>query len=85
MRDATGRKVAEVPIEEVVVLPGQTRILPITLVGPLPAGNYTALAVLNYGDPSRDVAADLPFTLKSPLAAPLTPPPSQEGEKGGTP
>jgi hypothetical protein len=85
VRDATGRKVAEVPIEEVVVLPGQTRILPITLVGPLPAGNYTALAVLNYGDPSRDVAADLPFTLKSPLAAPPTPPPSQEGEKGGTP
>jgi len=69
VRDTSGRKVAEVLIEEEVVLPGQVRILPIALVGPLPVGNYTALAILNYGDPSKDVAADLPFTLRTPLAA----------------
>ncbi|GGN00899.1 hypothetical protein GCM10007092_13690 [Thermus composti] len=84
VRDGQGRKVAEVAIEEVVVLPGQVRLLPIALVGPLPAGAYTALAILNYGDASKDVAADLPFTLRTPLAAPPEPPP-QEGEKGGSP
>ena len=71
-------------MEEVVVLPGQVRLLPIALVGPLPTGSYTALAVLNYGDPTKDVAADLPFTLEAPLAAPPAPPPA-EGEKEGTP
>jgi len=85
VRDTSGRKVAEVLIEEEVVLPGQVRILPIALVGPLPVGNYTALAILNYGDPSKDVAADLPFTLRTPLAAPPAPPPPPEGEKGGSP
>ncbi|AEV17192.1 MAG: hypothetical protein NZ846_01040 [Thermus sp.] len=85
VRDPSGRKVAEVAIEEEVVLPGQVRILPVSLVGPLPAGNYTALVVLNYGDPERDVAADLPFTLRAPLAAPPAPPTPPEGEKGGTP
>ncbi|WP_105317527.1 hypothetical protein [Thermus tenuipuniceus] len=83
VRDASGRKVAEVEVEEVVVLPGQVRILPVTLVGPLPVGSYTALAILNYGDTTKDVAADLPFTLRTPLAAP--PSPGEEGEKGGTP
>lgn len=81
VRDATGKKVAEAEVEEVVVLPGQVRVLPVALVGPLPVGNYTALAILNYGDPAKDVAADLPFVLRAPLA----PPPSREGEKGGTP
>ena len=84
VRDASGKKVAEVAVEEVVVLPGQVRLLPIALVGPLPTGSYTALAVLNYGDPTKDVAADLPFTLEAPLAAPPAPPPA-EGEKEGTP
>ncbi|WP_243030827.1 DUF916 domain-containing protein [Thermus altitudinis] len=84
VRDAAGRKAAEVEIEEVVVLPGQVRILPVILVGPLPVGSYTALAILNYGDPGKDVAADLPFALRTPLAAPPAPP-SEEGEKGGTP
>ncbi|WP_234553608.1 DUF916 domain-containing protein [Thermus caliditerrae] len=83
VRDASGRKAAEVEVEEVVVLPGQVRVLPVSLVGPLPAGGYTALAILNYGDPSKDVAADLPFTLRTPLAAPPQPP--SEGEKGGSP
>lgn len=85
VRDASGRKVAQVEVEEVVVLPGQVRVLPVALVGPLPAGSYTALAILNYGDPNKDVAADLPFTLRTPLAAPPAPAPSQEGEKGGSP
>ncbi|WP_243089341.1 DUF916 domain-containing protein [Thermus neutrinimicus] len=84
VRDGAGRKVAEVEVEEVVVLPGQVRILPVALVGPLPVGNYTALAILNYGDPTKDVAADLPFTLRTPLAAPPAPP-ADEGEKGNTP
>lgn len=84
VRDSMGRKVAEAEVEEVVVLPGQVRILPVILVGPLPAGNYTALAILNYGDPTKDVAADLPFTLRTPLSAPLGPP-ANEGGKGGTP
>ncbi|MBW6394040.1 MAG: DUF916 domain-containing protein [Thermus sp.] len=84
VRDGSGRKVAEVEVEEVVVLPGQVRILPITLVGPLPVGNYTALAILNYGDATKDVAADLPFTLRTPLSAPPAPP-ADEGEKGKTP
>lgn len=81
VRDQGGRTVAQVEVEEVVVLPGVVRVLPVTLVGPLPPGNYTALAVLNYGDPAKDVAADLPFTLKTPLAAPKAP---EEGQ-GGAP
>ncbi|MDM7323413.1 MAG: hypothetical protein P3W93_000175 [Thermus sp.] len=84
VRDASGRKAAEVEIEEVVVLPGQVRILPVTLVGPLPVGSYTALVILNYGDPGKDVAADLPFSLRIPLAAPPAPS-DKEGEKGGSP
>ena len=81
VRDASGKRVAEAEVEEVVVLPGQVRVLPVALVGPLPVWNYTALAILNYGDPAKDVAADLPDALRAPLA----PPPSREGEKGGTP
>lgn len=84
VRDSAGRKAAQVEVEEVVVLPGQVRILPVSLVGPLPAGSYTALVILNYGDPSKDVAADLPFTLRAPLTAPPAPP-TPEGEKGGSP
>ncbi|KGQ21910.1 hypothetical protein [Thermus filiformis] len=80
VRDQAGKVVASLPVEEVVVLPKSERILPISLVGPLPAGAYTAFVLLNYGDPTKDVAADYPFQLKAPLAAPKTAP-TQEGQK----
>ncbi len=81
VRDEGGKVVAELSIETLVVLPKSQRVLVVSLVGPLPPGAYTALFILNYGDPAKDVAADLPFTLQAPLAAPKEPPSPEEGGK----
>lgn len=74
VRDQSGASVIEAAIERSVVLPGGTRAFQINVVGPLPAGNYTALVVLNYGDSERDVAGAHDFTLSEPLIEPSTEP-----------
>lgn len=67
IRNASGKMVAVTLIKLQVVLPGATRILQVSLSGPLPAGDYTALAILNYGDKGKDIAGEYTFTLKQPL------------------
>ncbi len=70
IRDSSGKLVSAAIFRRQVILPGALRILQTTLNGPLPAGDYTALVVLNYGDKSRDVAGEYNFTLKAPLSEP---------------
>jgi hypothetical protein len=67
IRDSSGKTVAAAPFIQQVVLPGTTRILQTSLTGPLGAGDYTALVVLNYGDKNKDIAGEYSFTLKKPL------------------
>ena len=55
------------------MLPGVDRAFQINVVGPLPAGNYTALVVLNYGSDEQDVAGAIDFTLTEPLLERGTP------------
>lgn len=68
--DAEAQPVTEVVIKKSVVLPGVPRAFVLGVYGPLPAGNYTALAVLDYGDPDRELAGSLDFTLTERLGAP---------------
>lgn len=70
VRDSNGSTVIEVEIPRRVVLPQSTRAIVVNLVGPLPAGNYTAVLVLDYGDESREVAGALDIQLSQPLAEP---------------
>ncbi len=70
IRTVTGELVDTVPVEREVALPGLVKSLNIALYGPLPASEYLALAVLNYGDFTRDVAAELVFEVPIDLAAP---------------
>lgn len=67
VRNERGETVIEAAIERTVVLPGVDRAFQINVVGPLQAGNYTALVVLNYGDEERDVAGAIDFVLTEPL------------------
>jgi len=73
LRDEQGQNVIEAQIERSVVLPGVDRAFQINVVGPLPAGNYTALVVLNYGSDEQDVAGAIDFTLTEPLLERGTP------------
>lgn len=67
--DASGIAVIETDIERTIVLPASERAFSINLIGPLPAGDYTALVVLDYGDAEREVAGTLDFRLPEGLAA----------------
>jgi hypothetical protein len=69
VRDARGEPVIEAAIDRQVVLPESTRVFQIDLVGPLPAGDYTALVVLDYGDDELEVAGTHDFTLREDLPA----------------
>lgn len=67
VRNEQGETVIEAAIERTVVLPGVDRAFQINVVGPLPAGNYTALVVLDYGDEEQEVAGAIDFALDEPL------------------
>ncbi len=81
VRDSAGTVVIEVAIPRRVILPASTRALVVSLFGPLPIGNYTAVLVLDYGDETREVAGAFDFQLQSPLAAP----PVATDEQGSPP
>ncbi len=72
LRNDRGETVIEATIDKSVVLPGGERAFQVNVMGPLPAGNYTALVVLNYGDDERDVAGSYDFLLSEPLGEPDT-------------
>jgi hypothetical protein len=72
VRGRDGNVIAPLLIPVQVVLPGATRDFVVKMTGPFSAGNYVALAVLNYGDKDQDVAGEVSFSLKQPLAAPPT-------------
>lgn len=67
LRDMMGEVAMNFPITRDIVLPGAPRILIVELEGPLDAGQYTALFILNYGDEDIDVAGDKSFVLTEPL------------------
>jgi hypothetical protein len=68
IRDSSGKAVAAAAFKQQVVLPGALRAMQILFSGPLPAGDYTALVILNFGDKNKDIAGEYNFTLKKPLA-----------------
>lgn len=72
LRDERGEAVIEAQIQRSVVLPGTERAFQINVVGPLPAGNYTALVVLNYGSDEVDVAGAIDIFLEEPLLEPVS-------------
>ncbi len=74
VRNVEGRVVGEATIDRSVVLPGSTRVILARFHGPLPAGDYVALAVLNYGDPNVDIAGQTTFHLGQALDAPTKTP-----------
>lgn len=67
LRDELGDAVIEAQVPRSVVLPGAERAFQINVLGPLPAGNYTALVVLNYGDDEVDVAGAIDIFVEEPL------------------
>lgn len=70
VRDGRGETAIEAAVDRQVVLPGSERVLQFNLVGPLAAGNYTALVVLDYGAEDVEVAGTHDFTLVDDLVAP---------------
>ncbi len=70
VRNARGEVVGRVEVDRTVVLPGTIRILLARFFGPVPAGDYVVLAVLNYGDETVDVAGQSVFRLEQNLVAP---------------
>lgn len=70
LRNDRGETLIDTNVDRGVVLPGTDRAFQINIVGPLPAGNYTALMVLDYGDAEREVAGSHDFVLTEPLVEP---------------
>lgn len=68
IRTVAGELVETITMERQMALPGVTRNFTIQLFGPVPAGDYLALAVLNYGDVGTDVAGEFVFSLDHALA-----------------
>jgi hypothetical protein len=78
IRDRRGTRLVRRPIVTDIVLPGATRDFTVDLARRLPAGRYTAAAVMDYGDgTSNHESASLPFKLAGPGA--LTAPHLQVG------
>lgn len=82
VRNSAGDTVVSIPIYREVALPDSVRLLKAGMVGPLPAGDYDALVVLDPNNVSQEVAGEFPFHLATALAAPPTPP-TQNGPNGG--
>jgi|GEM_PF-485446 len=70
IRGERGDLALTVPIPVTVVLPGAVQLLPAGFFGPLEPGQYTALAVLNSGNRTQDIAGETVFELKWALTAP---------------
>lgn len=69
LRNDRGDVVVEADVDRTVVLPDNERAFEIDVQGPLPAGNYTALIVFDYGDAEQEVAGTYDFTLQEDLKA----------------
>lgn len=84
IRSVSGELIETVDLGREVALPGVTRTFPISLYGPVPAGDYLALAILNYGDMDTDVAGEFVFSLPHALA-PATFQFEEAAERAGQP
>lgn len=73
IRDSSGKAVISGVFEVNTVLPGTARTFTVNIPGPMPAGAYTVLAILNYGDKETDVAGEGSFKLKTALIEPPIP------------
>lgn len=82
IRDSRGETVVTMNVDRLVVLPGSTRILIPHLYGPLEPGAYTMLAILNYGDRTKDIAGDYAFMLERSLEVLAPPDPRALGTEG---
>lgn len=70
IRSLAGELIDTIPVERQLALPGMLKTINMQLYGPLQAAEYLALAVLNYGDVTLDVAAELVFEIPKDLVAP---------------
>lgn len=70
IRSVSGELVETITIDRQMALPGVSRNFTMQLYGPIPAGDYLALALLNYGDIDTDVAGEFVFRLDQALAEP---------------
>lgn len=89
IRNAKGDLVTTFDLELVVALPGHTVLLRHAWAGPVPAGQYSALVVLEDSVRGRDLVADhviqLPFDLKERIATDPAPAAGQPAAPGGKP
>lgn len=70
IRSVTGELIETITMDRQMALPGVSRNFTLQLYGPIPAGDYLALALLNYGDIGTDVAGEFVFRLDQALAEP---------------
>lgn len=70
IRSVAGELIETITMDRQMALPGVSRNFVMQLYGPVPAGDYLALALLNYGDIETDVAGEFVFRLEQALAEP---------------
>lgn len=70
IRSVTGELLKTITLDRHVALPGVSRSFTLQVYGPMPAGDYLALALLNYGDVDTDVAGEFVFSLDQALTEP---------------
>jgi len=83
VRNSDGDTVVSIPISREVALPGSVRLLNANMVGPLPAGDYDALVILEPNNMNEEVAGEYPFHLDHALSAPPAPP-ATAGKNGAS-
>lgn len=69
LRDSQGNQIRKLDLSGFTALPSASRNIALTIPGPLAAGTYAVLAVLNYGQAQTEVAGQTTFVLKQALPA----------------
>ena len=70
IRSVSGELMETITMDRQMALPGVSRNFSMQLYGPIPSGDYLALALLNYGDIDTDIAGEFVFRLDQALAQP---------------
>ena len=83
LRDEQGNQARKLELKGFTALPGDTRNVTIKIPGPLKAGTYAALAVLDFGKKLTQVAGQTSFTLQQALPAPTPAGPTSSPPNGG--
>jgi len=84
VRDAQGVLVATLDLPLTVALPGRNVLIKTSWGGPVPKGQYSALVILDNGQPGSDIAGDYVIDLLTDLIAPQTVPASDASSPAAT-